>query len=180
LGDFFPLGDSFVFFGDLGDLAFGDSLFFFGDLVVLAFAALAFFGDVESFLVLVEVVDFLDEEDVEVEGFFVTVLVVAFFGDLVDGDFLGDLAVVVDDFFELDVDLFFGDDGAVVEVPDVACVEVVEEVDVFFAEVFFFFFSKSLAAGASLYEAFTFTNKTPSLRLRASLICLRAVSGSIL
>jgi len=169
------LGDS-LFFGDFGDLAFGDSLFFFGDLVAVL-AALAFLGDVASFLGL-EVVAFLVVDVVEVEAFFATVfLVVAFFGDLVD--FLGDLAVVVEDFFELDVDLFFGDEGAVVEVPDEDCVVEVDDV-VAFLVVDFFFLSLFLAPGASLYDALTFTNKTPSFRLRAILTCLRANSGSIL
>jgi len=131
----FFLGDSRVF-GDFGDLAFGDSLFFFGDLVVLAFAALAFLGDVASFLGL----------DVVVVGFFVAgaFFVVAFFGDEVV-DFLTVLGLVVDllvgvidVFFELDVDLFLGDDGAVNEDPDVDCVEVV--VDFFLPLVDFFFF----------------------------------------
>jgi len=131
------LGDSLVFFGDFGDLALGDSVFFLGDFVALAFAALAFLGDVASFLGL-DVVVFL-----VVEAFFATV----FFGDLafVAVDFLGDLVAVVDDFFELDVDLFLGEDGAVVEVPDVACVDV----DVAFFVVDFFFLS-FLAPGASL------------------------------
>jgi len=112
--DFF-LGDSRVF-GDFGDLAFGDSLFFFGDLVVLALAALAFLGDVANFLGLDVVVVFL-----VVETFFV----VAFFGDEVVIFLEGDLALVVDllvgvidVFFELDVDLFFGDEGTVKD-PDV-------------------------------------------------------------
>jgi len=130
LVDFF-LGDSLFFDGDLGDLAFGDSVFFFGDLVVLALAALAFLGEVASFFglgVFLTVVD--------TGAFFVAIfLVVAFFGDLVD--FLGDLAVVVA-FFEFDVDLFFGDDGAVVVVPEVVCV-VVEDVVSFLVVGFFFF-----------------------------------------
>jgi len=158
------LGDS-LFFGDLGDLAFGDSVFFFGDLVVLALAALAFLGEVASFLGLDCFLIVVDTA-----AFFVAVfLVVAFFGD-----FLGDLAVVVA-FFEFDVDLFFGDDGAVVdEVPDVVCVVVEDVVD--FLAVGFFFFSFPLAPGASLYEALTFTNKTPSFRFREILTCFLAVS----
>jgi len=133
----FFLGDS-LFFGDFGDLAFGDSLFFFGDLVVLALAALAFLGDVASFLGL-DTAGFLVA--VEVEAFFVVVFLVTFFVD-----FLGDLAVVVEDFFELDVDLFFGDDGAVVEVPEDCVVDV--DVDAFL--VVDFFFLSFLAPGASL------------------------------
>jgi hypothetical protein len=112
LGDFF-LGDSLVFFGDFGDFGdlgfFGDS--FFGDLVDLAFAALAFFGDVD-FLGLDDVVVFLVGDEVT---FFVVVFLTVFLGDLGD-DFLG----TIDVFFELEVDLFLGDEGAVVEVPDVA------------------------------------------------------------
>jgi len=117
------LGDSLVFFGDLGALALGD-------FVDLAFAALAFLGDVASFLGLDVVVVFLVVVD---EAFFVAV----FFGDLAFEavDFLGDLVAVVDDFFELDVDLFFGEEGAVVDVPDVPCVVVV---DTFFVADFFF------------------------------------------
>jgi len=178
LADFF-LGDSLGFFGDFGDLGdlafFGDSLFFFGDLVDLALAALAFLGDVASFFGLDGA--FLTGDDVDVEAFFVTVFLMIFFPDLAfDPIFLGDL---VADFFELDVDLFFGDDGAVVvvEVPDVACVVVVAT---FLDEDFFFFLSLFLDPGASLYDAFTFTNKVPSLRFRESLTCLRAVSKSIL
>jgi len=167
----FFLGDS-LFFGDFGDLAFGDSLFFFGDLVVFALAALAFLGDVASFLGL-DVAGFLVA--VEVEAFFVAVFLTTFFVDLVD--FLGDLAVVVEDFFELDVDLFFGDDGTVVEVPEDCVVDV--DVDAFLV-VDFFFLSLFLAPGASLYDALTLTNKTPSFRFRAILTCLRASSGSIL
>jgi len=132
LVDFF-LGDSRVFLGDLGDLALGDSLFFLGDFVDLALAALAFLGDVASFLGLDSVVDFLAVvvEDVDVflaTGFFV----VAFF----EGDFLGDFVGVVDDFLELDVDLFFGEDGAVEDDPD-PDVTVVVEVDVFLVADFF-------------------------------------------
>jgi len=115
----FFLGDSRVF-GDFGDLAFGDSFFFFGDLVVLAFAALAFLGDVANFLGLDVVVVFFVV--VVVVGFFVT----TFFGDEVVVGFFVVLAFVVDFlvgvidvFFELDVDLFLGDEGAVVEDPDV-------------------------------------------------------------
>jgi len=113
--DFF-LGDSRVFV----DLVLGDSVF-------LALAALAFFGDVANFLGLVVVVFFV-----------VGAFVVAFLGDLVV--FLGDLAVVVvvDDFFELDVDLFFGDEGTVVEEPDV---DVDVDVEDFFTVVFFLSFS---------------------------------------
>jgi len=66
----FFLGDSRVL-GDFGDLAFGDSLFFFGDLVDLAFAALAFLGDVASFLGL----------DVVVVFFVVGAFFMTFFGD---------------------------------------------------------------------------------------------------
>jgi len=61
-------------------------------------------------------------------------------------DFLTVLALVVDllvgvidVFFELDVDLFLGDDGAVNEDPDVDCVVVVE--DFFLMDFFFFFLS---------------------------------------
>jgi len=169
----FFLGDS-LFFGDFGDLAFGDSLFFFGDLVVFALAALAFLGDVASFLGL-EVAGFLVAVEVEVEAFFVVVFLVTFLVDLVD--FLGDLAVVVEDFFELDVDLFFGDDGAVVEVPEDCVVDVDVEA---FLVVDFFFLSLFLAPGASLYDALTLTNKTPSFRFRAILTCLLSSSGSIL
>jgi len=103
----FFLGDSRVFFGDFGDLGdlalFGDSLFF-GDLVDLALAALAFFGEVASFLGL-DVVDFLGED---VEAFFVTVFLVPFLAFVA---FFGDLETV-DDFVELDVDLFLGEDLA--------------------------------------------------------------------
>jgi len=175
LADFF-LGDSRVFLGDIGDLAFlGDSLFF-GDFVDLALAALAFLGDVASFLGLDAVVGFLAVVEV-VEVFFATGFLVEAF---LEGDFLGDLVGVVDDFFELDVDLFFGEEGTVVEDPDVTCVDVVVEVDDFLAEDFFFLATLPLDPGASLYEAFTFTNNTPSFRLRESLTCLRAVSKSIL
>jgi len=122
LVDFF-FGDSF-FFGDFGDLLdfFGDSLFF-GDLVVLALAALAFFGDVASFLGLDGAI-FLVVVEEEVEVFLATVFLVAsFFGDL-DFEavvvFFGDDLGVIDVFLEFDVDLFFGDDGAVVvEDPEV-------------------------------------------------------------
>jgi len=143
----FFFGDSLVFFGDLA--FFGDSLFFFGDFVDLALAALAFFGEVASFFGL-DVVAFFGED---VEAFFVAVFLVV--------DFLVDLAFVVvffgeltalDDFLELDVDLFLGDDltrGAVVdEVPEVD--EVVDvEVDDFFVDDFFFL-SLILDPGASL------------------------------
>lgn len=141
----FFFGDSRVF----GDLAFGDSLFFFGDLVDFAFAALAFFGDVASFLVGLVVVVFLAVEEVDVDGFFVMV----FLGDLVV-DFLGaDLLVgVIDVFFELDVDLFLGDEGTVN--PEEVVVLVVVEVEDFLAVDFFFFFL-SLDGVISLYEAFT-------------------------
>jgi len=124
-----------VVFVVFGDLAFGDSTVFFGDL---AFATFAFLGDVASFFGL-EVVVFLV---VEVEAFFTT-----FLGDVVvDLDFvavvfLGDLAVVVDDFFELDVDLFFGDEGAV---------EVVVVVVVFFTVGVGFFLSLFTDPGVSL------------------------------
>jgi len=178
LVDFF-FGLSFFFdgdFGDLGDLVFfGDSLFFGDFVVVLALATLAFFGDVASFLGLVVVV-FLVEEVVEV--FLATVfLVSSFFGDLafVVVVFFGDLGVI-DVFLEFEVDLFFGDDGAVVEDPEVLEVVVV---DVFLVPDFFFFAS-TLDPGASLYEAFTFTNNVPSFRLRESLTCFRATSKSIL
>jgi len=110
----FFFGDS-LFFGDFGDLDFfGDSLFF-GDLVVLALATLAFLGDVASFLGL-DVVVFLVEV---VIAFLATVFLVAsFFGDLTVV-FFGDLGEI-DVFLELEVDLFFGDEGAVVdEVPEV-------------------------------------------------------------
>jgi len=106
LGAFF-FGDSRGFlgdFGDLGDLAFfGDSLFL-GDLV--DFAALAFLGEVACLLGL-DVVVFLGE----VEAFLVAgFLLVDFLGDLaLVVVFFGDLTAVVDDFFELDVDLL-GDD----------------------------------------------------------------------
>jgi len=125
----------FVVFGDFGDLAFGDSTVFFGDL---AFATFAFLGDVASFFGL-EVVVFLV---VEVEAFFTTFLgdeVVVL--DFVAVVFLGDLAVVVDDFFELDVDLFFGDEGAV---------EVVVVVVVFFTTGVGFFLSLFTDPGVSL------------------------------
>jgi len=158
--DFF-FGDSRVFFGDLGDLAFlalGDSLFFVGDLVDLvdlAFAALAFFGDVASFLGL-EVVDaFLVEDEVdEDETFFVTGFFVVDEVDVVD--FFGDFALaglvdlgVIDVFFELDVDLFFGDVLTCDEDPEVVWVDVdfVEEEDLDFFVVDFFL---SLDPGASL------------------------------
>jgi len=112
LGDFF-LGDSRVFFGDL---AFGDSVFF-GDLVDLAFAAFAFFGEVDFFGLDVVVVFLVGDVAFFVVVFLVAVVdFLAFVGDLVEVVFLGD----VDAFFELDVDLFLGEEGAVVdEVPDV-------------------------------------------------------------
>jgi len=172
----FFLGDSLVFLGDFDDLAFfGDSLFFFGDLVVLALAALAFFGEVASFLGLDE--DTFFGEDVE--GFLVAVFLVA--------DFLVDLAFVVvvffgeltalDDFLELDVDLFLGDVEAVVdEVPEV---DEVDDVTVDFL-VDDFFLSFILDPGASLYDALTLTNKTPSLRFKANLTCLLTSSASSL
>jgi len=168
----FFLGD---FEGDLGDLVFfGDSLFFGDFVVVLALATLAFLGDVASFLGLVVV--FLVEVVVEVFLATVVFLVSSFFGDLafVVVVFFGDLGVI-DVFLELDVDLFFGDDGAVVEDPEVP--EVVVEV---FLVPDFFFFASTLDPGASLYEAFTFTNNVPSFRLRESLTCFRATSKSSL
>jgi len=138
----FFFGDSRVF----GDLAFGDSVFFFGDFVDLAFAALAFLGDVASFLGLVVVVFLAVEEVDDVDTFFVA----TFLGeDLAVVVFLvvDFLVGVIDVFFELDVDLFFGDDGTVK--PEVDCVVVVEVED-FFAVVFFFFLSLDCAPGISL------------------------------
>jgi len=174
LVDFF-FGDSFVFFGDFGEFVdlvfFGDSRVFFGDLVVdlvvdFALAALAFFGDVANFFGLVVV--FFEGEDFFVGVFLGDLAVVDvdvdfLVGDFVlGGDFFGDLTAV-EVFLELDVDLFLGDEGAVVEDPEVAWVVEVEEVEDFF-EVDFFFLSLVCDPGASLYDAFTFTNKVPSLR----------------
>jgi len=122
---------------------------FFGDLVDLAFAALAFLGDVASFLGLV-VVGFLVVEEVEdVDTFFVTVFLGEDFVAVVVFLVVDFLVGVIDVFFELDVDLFLGDDGTVK--PEVDCVElVVEEVEDFFAVGFFFFLSLDCAPGISL------------------------------
>jgi len=174
--DFF-LGDSRVFFIDLdGDFTFlGDSPVFFVDL---DFAALAFLGEVASFFGLGVVVFLVDGEEVEVEVevFFVGIFfgdeTVFFFGDLA----VAGLAVLVDEvdaFFEFEVDLFLGDDLAWVEGTVVE--EVVDwVVDDFLVDDFFF------VPGASLYEAFTLTNRVPSFRFRDIFTCFRAKSKSIL
>jgi len=166
--DFF-LGDSRVFFGDLvlgdfGDLAFfGDSRVF-GDLGLATLATFAFLGDVASFFGL-------DGAFLVVEAFLVPVFFDPTF--LVDLDFVP----VVPAFFDVEVDLFLVvltvDEEGVDVVPDVGAVVV----EAFFVDFFFFSF---LRLGASLYEALTFTNNTPSFFLRDILTCFLACSGSTL
>jgi len=167
-----PRMGAFFALGDLGDLeAFflgdflGDSLAFFGEDGALGFGALLglatflgalFLAVVAVVEVLADLVEFLDSRglvvltDEEEEEV-----------EVVEG------FLVVEGFFFF----FLGEEGAVL-----VAVEVVDEEEL----DFLFLFLSFLSDGPSLYEALTLVNEVSRPRCSDCLICLRAVSKSIL